>query len=914
MNTNEPRHNAADTPILETSQPEKVVADPQQATKLLTTLFEPNDIVLYRPVESWIEGKRKQSRVDYRNTCHHAATPELIKLVVQQLVDLAARDRTNLYFGVCPRFGGKGQYDLAWQIRIVRALWVDIDHCKVAEALERVSNAKLPRPSAIVNSGNGVHMYWLLEKPYLIDDVGDPPAVLKEFVQQKDGRKKPRKYISEDDERVYLDQQRNLSELSPKAEQLQGIIAGLAKALGGDHTQDLSRMLRIPGTFNCKNQRNGQLPVATSLIECDSSRRFPIGDFEHLFVESEASHRRTVAKKLQLPSNKPLNARRTDKLNERIAASAVAEVGLRSQADFAVCCHAIRDGVDKEEVWVRVCDVGKFGESGRGYFERTWSKAEQTVRLQMFEQHRTQQRTQAIDVSDDSATIVGTEDPADGPPTIVVDPSITPVAKTLAETTGILLATNHCYQRAQQLVVVQQDTITSVIDPNQLAGLLSQHVEYYFATVKGGSYKPLPANYGNTWLHNLEERNRFPRIQLYTRNPVYTPQWELVEPGYHKASEIYYAGEPIPCRDSTDYLDELLRDFCFRSPCDRTNYLAMLLTTITMPMFIGAKPAVLFAGNQPGLGKTILAQIIAILRDGCPTVTASYNPNDEEFEKRLGAVVRQGSNTIIIDNAKTRGRSTRIESACLERSITDPLLSFRLLGQSQEIRVENSHIFCITANTPEISRDLVTRSCVVNLEYEGNPERRCFAITDPEEYALRHRTELLGELIGMVERWKRSGRPLANCQSRFNKRGWATTIGGILQSCREPDFLMNAEEASTSFDETRRDFDVLVQEMASKEQSDWLPKDLVKLCDRHGLLTNDLGEGSARSQATKMGVIAGRFLNDPFYLGNGTTVKLTRVEARKGNAYRLVPFAEVPNLRANAEPCRTLEFAQVRQS
>ena len=199
----------------------------------------------------------------------------------------------------------------------------------------------------------------------------------------------------------------------------------------------------------------------------------------------------------------------------------------------------------------------------------------------------------------------------------------------------------------------------------------------------------------------------------------------------------------------------------------------MLLTAILVPRFIGSKPAVLFSGNQPELGKSILAQIIAILRDGHPAETATYNPNDEEFEKRLGAIVRRGVTTIIIDNAKGRGRNPRIESACLERSITDPILSFRLLGYSQEIRAENSHIFCVTANTPDVSRDLVTRSVVVNLYYEGNPERRTFSIADPEGYAQQHRLELLGELIGMVERWKAAGMPRATTGIRGS-----TSAGG----------------------------------------------------------------------------------------------------------------------------------------
>ena len=202
----------------------------------------------------------------------------------------------------------------------------------------------------------------------------------------------------------------------------------------------------------------------------------------------------------------------------------------------------------------------------------------------------------------------------------------------------------------------------------------------------------------------------------------------------------------------------------------------MLLTTLLVPRFIGSKPAVLFNGNQPELGKSILAQILAILRDGHPVETASYNPNDEEFKKRLGSLVRRGVTTLIIDNAKARGRNPRSESACLERSITDATLSFRLLGYSQDMRAENSHIFCLTANSPDVSRDLITRSVVVNLYYEGDPARRNFSLADPETYAQEHRLELLGELIGMVERWKASGSPVVQVNTRINKRGWGPLL------------------------------------------------------------------------------------------------------------------------------------------
>jgi hypothetical protein len=214
-------------------------------------------------------------------------------------------------------------------------------------------------------------------------------------------------------------------------------------------------------------------------------------------------------------------------------------------------------------------------------------------------------------------------------------------------------------------------------------------------------------------------------------------------------------------------------------------------------------------------------------------------------------MVHRGATTIIIDNAKGRARNPKIESACLERCITDAILSFRLLGYSKQIRVENSHIFCLTANSPDVSRDLVTRSVVVNLFYEGDPVRRTFSIADPEGYAQEHRLALLGELIGMVERWEAAGMPMAAVHSRFNKRQWGNTVGGILAAAGEPDFLANAEEAATQLDDTRREFVDLVGILVDHPQGIWTAAELTELCAKHEVLQLERGQGSSRSQATR---------------------------------------------------------------
>ena len=201
------------------------------------------------------------------------------------------KELTNQFFGVCPRVADQGCFDLAWQIRMVRCLWADIDNCDVAVALERVASAALPHPTAVVNSGNGVHLYWRLEQPFVIDDTGPSIPVHTAAINSGESRKKARRYVLDGKDRVYLDQRQHLTKLSPKALQIQDILGGIAEAIRGDHTTDLTRSLRVPGTYNRKDQRNGREPVLSELIECDANRSYAIDAFSKFHKPSATTKR-----------------------------------------------------------------------------------------------------------------------------------------------------------------------------------------------------------------------------------------------------------------------------------------------------------------------------------------------------------------------------------------------------------------------------------------------------------------------------------------------------------------------------------------------------------------------------------------------------------------------------------------------
>ena len=275
---------------------------PEEIRRFFTTLFEPDDIVLIRPTESWSEqssvGKKptKRSGVVQNMTSHlcvwqHTSSRD----GTAALLEGTAKERANVFFGVCPRWRSSQwgeSWDSAFQIRVVLVLWADIDYCTVEEAIKRCEVAVLPLPTVVVSSGNGVHLYWKLDEAYRIDDVGDPPAL--QFPPYRENFR-DRPYIIDPETGAQVFEN---FPISPKGQHIQNLLAKISRLIKGDHTIDLARLLRVPGTMNRKDERNGREPVPCRMIECHPTRRYNISVFEGLadtHAEAEA--------KAKTPSN-----------------------------------------------------------------------------------------------------------------------------------------------------------------------------------------------------------------------------------------------------------------------------------------------------------------------------------------------------------------------------------------------------------------------------------------------------------------------------------------------------------------------------------------------------------------------------------------------------------------------------------
>lgn len=155
----------------------------------------------------------------------------------------------HVYFGVCPRkdsTGGKKEH-----VHKVPGLWIDLDvgeegHKKqsdfttIAEALKAIHSTLAFQPSIIVDSGHGLHCYWKFSSHYKIKDDADRAMI-------------------------------------------EAMNKGLARALGGDCTHDVSRILRLPGTYNVKNPER---PKECRIYEIHEDRVYSPDDFKGYIASS----------------------------------------------------------------------------------------------------------------------------------------------------------------------------------------------------------------------------------------------------------------------------------------------------------------------------------------------------------------------------------------------------------------------------------------------------------------------------------------------------------------------------------------------------------------------------------------------------------------------------------------------------
>lgn len=119
-----------------------------QCRDFLTAIFDDEDVIEFRPLNP--PGNKW-------------ATLAELPAVVSWLTSINARQR-QIYFGANPRRGANCS-DAAG-VRLARCLFADFDGgTHYEDAMSRIKAAGLPMPTAVLNSGGGIHAWWRLDAP-----------------------------------------------------------------------------------------------------------------------------------------------------------------------------------------------------------------------------------------------------------------------------------------------------------------------------------------------------------------------------------------------------------------------------------------------------------------------------------------------------------------------------------------------------------------------------------------------------------------------------------------------------------------------------------------------------------------------------------------------------------------------------
>ena len=345
------------------------------------------------------------------------------------------------------------------------------------------------------------------------------------------------------------------------------------------------------------------------------------------------------------------------------------------------------------------------------------------------------------------------------------------------------------------------------LDHKRTRNLLANTVDFYKPGKKGEKTEQHPAFPPTTLVENvLATPNKpLPVLRRIVSAPIVAPSGEIrVQPGYDpKTLSIYRPARNFtvaevsssPTSDEIErakelILTELLGDFPFVSPADKTHAVAALLLPFARTIFEGPTPLHLIEKSSPGIGGSLMADVLAYPFTGVRLAAMAEGRDEDEWRKRITAKQRQAPPAILIDNLRRE-----LDSASLAVALTSETWEDRLLGTSQVLRLPNQCLWLATGNNPKLSHEMARRSIRIRIETD-HPQpwfRTGFRHPQLQGWVRDHRSDLVWAALTLIRAWFAAGQPKGT-QNLGGFENWSSTMGGICEVAGLPSFLANLDE------------------------------------------------------------------------------------------------------------------------
>ncbi|HEY4159593.1 MAG TPA: bifunctional DNA primase/polymerase, partial [Polyangiaceae bacterium] len=254
-------------------------------------------------------------------------------------------------------------------------------------------------------------------------------------------------------------------------------------------------------------------------------------------------------------------------------------------------------------------------------------------------------------------------------------------------------------------------------------------------------------------------------------------------------------------------LADLVCDFPFADAAHRSAWLALVLTIVARPAIDGPTPMLLLDANQRGAGKTMLADVAALITTGASAPRRTAPETAEEWRKVIFAMLLAGDPICLIDNV-----TRMLVSAALDAMLTGTTYQDRVLGVSEQRTVAVRTVMIASANNCRISTDLVRRSLHCRLESDSEtPADRRNADDSPYEYRYpdllthvrEHRAELLAAALTVLRAYAVAGQTPVQARAMGSYPAWCRVVRDALVWAGGADPVTTQDELRESSDVER---------------------------------------------------------------------------------------------------------------
>ena len=372
------------------------------------------------------------------------------------------------------------------------------------------------------------------------------------------------------------------------------------------------------------------------------------------------------------------------------------------------------------------------------------------------------------------------------------------------------------YQRSGQLVrwcMSHAETVRGIARPGGAVIILNQDADYLLDRLNRLVHwerwnidreEFVPCNAPRTVASTLLARRGHWQAQplvAAVNAPTLRPDGSILDaPGYDAATGLLFVNtavefEPIPqapthtaAADALAFLiKEVLSGFPFAAPHDRAAALSAILTGCIRHS-LKAAPMHTFNAPVMASGKSLLADVVALIATGHPATVMSYTPDGDEMRKRVLSVLMQGDLVVNLDNVEEPLASQTLCTVLTQESFTD-----RILGVNKTGTAPTLCCWLATGNNLVVAGDLTTRIVPCNLDPQvERPEEREFQ-RNLYDWIPANRPKLIRAVLTVLRGYIIVGKPKQPIKNFARFEDWSGLVRSALVWLGEADPLTGRE-------------------------------------------------------------------------------------------------------------------------